>query len=160
MSSFRKDIEPGRGYRVGGFGVFALPVVHDVPCVGYVIDHADMGRMLFVTDTMMLEYTVPGLNHLLLEANYADDILERNIDDGRVPASMRRRLMESHMELETTKAILRSNDLSAVNEVVLIHLSDGNSDEARFVREVSEASGKPTYAARAWLELDVSKVPY
>lgn len=158
--AFRKDIRAGHGYRIGGFGVFAFDVCHDVPCVGYIIDHADMGRMLFVTDTMMLEYTVPGLNHVLLEANYADDILERNIEEGRVPSTMRRRLMDSHMELETTKRILRANDLSAVNEVVLIHISDGNADEERFVRECAAASGKPVYAARAGMELDLSKLPY
>ncbi|EKC78421.1 hypothetical protein LEA_03506, partial [human gut metagenome] len=38
------------------FKVFVLPVVHDVPCVGFVIEHQEMGRLLFITDTMMLEY--------------------------------------------------------------------------------------------------------
>lgn len=158
--AFRKDIQAGKGYRIGRFGVYAFEVFHDVPCVGYVIEHPEMGRLLFVTDTMMLEYTVPGLNHILLEANYADDILDRNIEDGRVPASMRRRLMDSHMELGTTKKILRANDMTGVNEVVLIHISDGNADEERFVREASEASGVPVYAAKAGLELDLSIMPY
>lgn len=158
--AFRKDIRAGHGYRIGGFGVFAFEVCHDVPCVGYIIDHPEIGRLLFVTDTMMLEYTVPGLNHIMLEANYADDILERNIDDGRVPVSMKRRLMDSHMELETTKRILRANDLSGVNEIVLIHISDGNADEARFVRECAAVSGKPVYAAKAGLEIDLSTLPY
>lgn len=158
--AFRKDIQPGRGYVLGGFKVFAFEVCHDVPCVGYIVDHEEMGRMIFVTDTMMLEYTVPGLNHILLECNYADDILDRNIMDGHVPAAMRRRLTESHMELETTKKILRANDLSAVNEIVLIHISDGNADEARFVREAAEISGKPVYAARPGMEMDLSITPY
>ena len=56
--SFRKEIEPMHGYIVGGFRVFAMPVCHDVPCVGFIIEHEDMGRMLFVTDTMMLESAV------------------------------------------------------------------------------------------------------
>lgn len=158
--SFRKEIEPMHGYIVGGFKVFAMPVCHDVPCVGFIIEHDDMGRMLFVTDTMMLEYRVPGLNHILLEANYAEDILDTKIEAGSVPLSMKPRLIHSHMEIETTKGILRANDLSGVNEIVLIHLSNGNSDERRFVREVQETSGKPVYAAVAGLELNLSINPY
>jgi len=158
--SFRKEIEPMHGYIVGGFKVFAMPVCHDVPCVGFIIEHEDMGRMLFVTDTMMLEYRVPGLNHILLEANYAEDILDTKIEAGSVPLSMKPRLIHSHMEIETTKGILRANDLSGVNEIVLIHLSNGNSDERRFVREVQETSGKPVYAAFAGLELNLSINPY
>lgn len=158
--SFRKEIEPMHGYIVGGFKVFAMPVCHDVPCVGFIIEHEDMGRMLFVTDTMMLEYRVPGLNHILLEANYAEDILDAKIEAGSVPLSMKPRLIHSHMEIETTKGILRANDLSGVNEIVLIHLSKGNSDERRFVREVQETSGKPVYAAVAGLELNLSINPY
>ena len=158
--SFRKEIEPMHGYIVGGFKVFAMPVCHDVPCVGFIIEHEDMGRMLFVTDTMMLEYRVPGLNHILLEANYAEDILDAKIEAGSVPLSMKPRLIHSHMEIETTKGILRANDLSGVNEIVLIHLSNGNSDERRFVREVQETSGKPVYAAVTGLELNLSINPY
>ena len=158
--SFRKEIEPMHGYIVGGFKVFAIPVCHDVPCVGFIIEHEDMGRMLFVTDTMMLEYRVPGLNHILLEANYAEGILDAKIEAGSVPLSMKPRLIHSHMEIETTKGILRANDLSGVNEIVLIHLSNGNSDERRFVREVQETSGKPVYAAVAGLELNLSINPY
>lgn len=158
--SFRKEIEHMHGYIVGGFKVFAIPVCHDVPCVCFIIEHEDMGRMLFVTDTMMLEYRVPGLNHILLEANYAEDILDAKIEAGSVPLSMKPRLIHSHMEIETTKGILRANDLSGVNEIVLIHLSNGNSDERRFVREVQETSGKPVYAAVAGLELNLSINPY
>ncbi len=158
--SFTKEIEPNHGYAIGGFKVYAFPVLHDVPCLGYIIEHAEMGRMLFVTDTMMLEYTFPKMNHILLEANYADDILDRRIEEGAVPAAMRPRLIGSHMELETTKGILKANDLSDCNEVVLIHLSNGNSDEGRFVREVSEVAGVPVYAANAGMVLDLSKNPY
>lgn len=158
--SFRKDIEPMHGYIVGGFKVFAMPVCHDVPCLGFIIEHEDIGRMLFVTDTMMLEYRVPGLNHILLEANYAEDILDAKIEAGSVPVSMKPRLIHSHMEIETAKGILRANDLSGVNEIVLIHLSNGNSDEKRFIREVQEVSGKPVYAAVAGLELNLSINPY
>ena len=159
-ANFTFPIEPNHGYKLGGFKVYAFPVLHDVPCVGYIIEHAEMGMMLFVTDTMTLEYTFPKMNHILLEANYADDILSRRLESGELPMAMKARLTSSHMELETTKQILKVNDLSECNEVVLIHLSNGNSDEERFVREVSEVAGVPVYAANAGMRLDLSQNPY
>lgn len=157
---FTKEITPMHGYKVGGFKILPIPVHHDVPCVGYVIEHAEMGRLLFVTDTMMLESVISGLNQIMIEANYADDILDANIENGRMPVSMRPRLLQSHMEIGTTKDILMSNDLSQVNNIVLIHLSDGNSNESRFVKEVSETTGKCVYAANKGMVIDFSKEPY
>lgn len=158
--AFCKSIEPMHGYKVGRFKVFAFPVVHDVPCVGFVIEHEEMGKLLFVTDTMMLEYRVPKLNHVMLEANYADDILQYNIDNGIVPFAMRDRLLHSHMELETAKDVIRANDMAEVNEVILIHLSGNNSDCGRFKREICEVSGKPTHIATAGMSYDLSKTPF
>lgn len=159
-SPFAIEIEPMHGYKIGGFKVLPLPVAHDVPCVGFIIEHEEMGRLVFITDTMMLEYRLPKLNHIMLEANYADEILQYNIDNGIVPVSMRDRLLHSHMELQTTKEILRANDLSGVNEIILIHLSNGNSDERRFVREVQEVAGKPVYIAKAGFEINLDKEVY
>lgn len=155
-----KEIEPMHGYKVGGFKILALPVVHDVLCVGFIIEHAEMGKLLFITDTMMLEYKLPLLNHIMLEANYDDAIPQYNIDNGIVPAGMRERLRLSHMELQTTKQILRVNDISLANEVILLHLSGNNSDAKQFQREVEEVSGKPVYIARKGLEIELTKEPY
>lgn len=153
--SFCKAIEPMHGYKVGGFKIFTLPVVHDVPCLGFIIEHQEMGKLLFVTDTMMLEYLVPKLDHIMLEVNYCDRILQENIEVGIVPVSMRDRLMHSHMELQTAKEILRSNNLSETKEVILLHLSDNNSDAKLFADEISRVAGKSVYIARKGLELNL-----
>ena len=157
---FTKNIVPGKGYKVGNFKIFAVLVKHDVPCLGYIISHPAMGKLLFVTDTITLDVCVAGLNHIMIEANYADDIVDSNIASGAMPEAMRPRLLNSHMEIEQTKAILAENDLSQVDNIILIHLSDGNSDEERFVREVRQLTGKPVYAANAGMTLDLSKQPY
>lgn len=157
---FTKSIVPNKGYKVGNFRIFTLQVKHDVPCLGFVISHPDMGKLLFITDTITLDVCVPGLNHIMIEANYADDIVEENIASGAMPEAMRPRLLNSHMEIEQTKAILAENDLSQVENIILIHLSDGNSNEERFVREVRELTGKPVYAADAGMTIDLSIQPY
>jgi len=157
---FCKEIEPKHGYIVGGFKVYALSVAHDVPCLGFIIEHQEMGKLLFITDTMMLEYRIPNLNHIMIEANYSDDVLDYNIENGITPAGMKDRLLHSHMELSTAKDILMANDLSQVNEIILIHLSGNNSDPEVFVDEVSSVSGKPTYIAKAGFEISLDKEPY
>ena len=158
LCAFAKRIEAGKGYKIGGFKVMPFSVAHDVPCFGFLIEHAEMGKLLFLTDTMLCEYTFQGLNHVLIECNYSDEILQNNINAGRVRPEMRPRLMQSHMELETCKGILKANDLTAVQSIVLIHLSDGNSNEKVFINEVQAATGKPTYAANKGFEISLSKM--
>lgn len=135
-------------YQVGGFTVVSFPVEHDVPCYGFYINHPETGGMLFITDTYLCEYTFPGLNHLFVEANYAEDIAVSNLNRGIINKFYMDRLWHSHMEIETTKNLIRANNTdNTVRDITLIHLSDKNSDEERFVREISEMSGVPTYAA-------------
>lgn len=153
--SFCKTIEPMHGYKVGGFKIFALPVAHDVPCLGFIVEHQEMGKMLFITDTMMLEYIVPKLDHIMIEVNYCDKILQENIDAGIVPVSMRDRLLHSHMEMQTAKDIIKANDLSNVKELILLHLSDNNSNSELFKAEMEKVSGKPVYIAKNGLELNL-----
>ena len=157
---FCKTIEPMHGYRIGTFKVFVVPVEHDVPCVGFVIEHAEMGKMLFVTDTMMFEYRIENLSHILLEANYSDEILDYNIENSITPASMRPRLLQSHMEIKTTEQILLSSNLDSVNEIVLIHLSNNNSDAEQFKQRIMQKTGKPVIVAKRGVTVNVSKEPY
>ena len=153
---FCRTIEPMHGYIVGNYKVYAFPVNHDVPCLGFIVEHPEMGKTLFVTDTMMLEYRFNGLNHIMLEANYSDKVLDYNIEQGYTPAAMRERLLGSHMELETTKGILAANDLSKVSEIILIHLSNDNSNGNEFKDEIERATGLPTYIARNGFEIDLT----
>lgn len=160
MPAFAKVAQSGCGYKIGNFKVIPFDVKHDVPALGYQVEHPDMGRLIFLTDTYYCEYTFDRVNHWLIEANYADDILDRNIVEGRMPPSMRPRLLKSHMEIETTKGLLSANDLSQTQNIVLIHLSDGNADEKRFVDEVVSLTGKPVVAANKGVIINVSRVPY
>ena len=153
--SFCKTIEPMHGYKIGSFKIFAIPVSHDVPCLGFIVEHQEMGKMLFITDTMMLEYVMPKLDHIMIEVNYCDKILQENIDAGIVPVSMRDRLLHSHMELQTAKDIIRANDLSEVKELILLHLSDNNSHSELFKEEMERVSEKPVYIAKNGLELNL-----
>ncbi len=46
------------------------------------------------------------------------------------------RIVQSYMEFETCKTCLRENDLRQTNNVVLIHLSDNNSNKELFKKDI------------------------
>lgn len=159
-NAYAKWIKPLHGYKVGNFNFLTFPVTHDVPCLGFVVDHPESGKILFITDTMTCDYKFNDISHMLIECNYSDEILNRNIQSGKIPASMRLRLLSTHMELETTKQIIQNQDISKLNNIVLIHLSDGNSNEKQFINEIEELTGKPVFAAKAGMELTIGKEPF
>lgn len=152
-------VEEGKGYKAGGFTIYPFEVMHDVPCVGYVVCHEECGKLVFFTDTYACQHSFTGVTHYLIEANYSDERLEANIAALRVPQLLRDRLLTSHMEIGNTIAFLRRNPLKAVRNIILVHLSDGNSDEAQFIDRTIAATGKRVYAARAGMVVDISAQP-
>ena len=151
-----RPVQPGKGYTLGRFQVIPFQVEHDVPCYGYIVNHPDTGKIVFLTDTYLSKYTFKDVNHFLVEANYCDEILDENISKGRVHPSQKQRLFMTHMELKTTKELLKANDLSQTRTIVLIHLSDGNSHQDRFISEIKDLTGKPVYAADNGFEIDLT----
>jgi phosphoribosyl 1,2-cyclic phosphodiesterase len=119
----------------------AFDLVHDMECLGYCIDIGG-SRIVYITDTLYCKYTFPGVTHFLIECNNARDILNENVANGTLNVSLRNRVAQNHMDIETVKGILMANDLSKVEAVYLLHLSNDNSDAERFKREVEEATGK------------------
>lgn len=133
--------------RVGSWTVLPFDTVHDAAePVGFVIANGD-AKALYLTDTAYCRYTFKGLTHLFVEANHSLAILKRNVERGVVPEAYRRRVIRNHLPIERLLDMLRANDLSRVQEIHLLHLSDGNSDERAFKRVVAAVTGKPVYVA-------------
>lgn len=150
-----KPIKGMQTFKVGGYKVFVLPMNHDVPCHGFTIEHAEMGRVFFATDTFAIKYRVEGINYYMIEANYNDEVLDENIASGKTPGVMRDRLLQSHMEASMTATFLTKCDLKRTKQVMLLHLSENNSDEKMCVRKVERATGKPTYVLHAGDEISL-----
>lgn len=148
-------------FRIGGYTVMTFDVKHDcADPVGFLIDHEETGLILFLTDSYFVPYTFPGLKNVIVEANFDQDLLDERVAAGRTHGFLRERIMSSHMSLETCKDLLRSNDLTQVNNIVLIHLSDSNSDEARFKREVYAETGKTVIVADSGMDIEFNKTPW
>lgn len=134
--------------QIGSWTILPFPAIHDTAePLNFLLANQAEEKMLFATDTCYIPYRFKGLSVIAIEANYALDILNANVERGAVPAAMKKRIMKSHMSIETAKGFLKANDLGQVREVHLIHLSDGNSDAERFKREIEELIGKPVYVA-------------
>ena len=141
----------------------AFGVKHDAKDpVGYLIYHPECGNVLFLTDTFYCPYNFNdvGLNNIIIEANFSRKIIDRKVKDGASPEFLRNRILKSHLSLEYCKELLEANDLSAVNNIVLIHLSDSNSDEEMFQREVTELTGKNVSVASNGMEIPFDKTPF
>ena len=68
---------PRRCRRMGRFTVQTFPVVHSVPTVGYLIEHPDFGRVLYVTDCSYIEFKFRNLNTILIEANWGQEFVHK-----------------------------------------------------------------------------------
>lgn len=150
------DMLPNKGYVIGGYKVVAFEALHDVRCLGFVIQHEEMGNLLFLTDSYRCPVQVLNLNHILIECNYSLPVLIEAINSGRTFSSQKKRLEESHMELQNCKNYLMSTDLTEVREIVLLHLSERNSKGDIMVDEIQGATGIPTYIADRGLELQLT----
>ena len=152
---FLKEIKPMQCFKVGNFKVFVLPMLHDVSCLGFVIEHIEMGKVFFATDTYAIRHRVAGIDYYMIESNYNDEVLNENIAKGIVPLAMRDRLMFSHMEAELTAQYLKRCSLNRTKGIFLMHLSDNNSNANLCVDKVVKATGKPTYVLHAGDEIQL-----
>ena len=147
-----KGEDLGKFRTFGGFTVFAFPAVHDVPCFSFIIIHRDMGRLAFIIDTEKVRYNLKdnNFNHILVEANYDKRMVSAEESKWKID-----HIVRGHMELQTTKQFLEATKTPKLRNVVLIHLSDTNSDNKLFHDEVSEVVDCPVYVAEKGMEIDL-----
>jgi phosphoribosyl 1,2-cyclic phosphodiesterase len=135
-------VKPLQQVQIGAWTVLPFDTVHDAAePLGFLIA-GDGEKVLYLTDTAYCPYCFRGLTRIMIECNYSKEILDRNIEAGRLHPGMRRRLLRSHMSLDRVLDFLAANDLTAVREIILVHLSDGNSDAGEFKRQVQAATGR------------------
>jgi phosphoribosyl 1,2-cyclic phosphodiesterase len=156
-----KVIKTQQSFTIGNFKIMPFDVMHDAAePLGFLIEHPDCGKVLFLTDTYYCKYTFPGLNNIIIEANYSKEIIDRKYGADSGKEFLRNRILKSHFSLENCKDMLSANDLTKVNNIVLIHLSDSNSDEVVFQKEVAELTGKNVSVASNGMKIPFNKTPF
>lgn len=130
-------------FQIGTWTVLPFDVQHDAAePFGYLILSKDGDKLLFATDTYYIKYKFAGITHLMIECNYMQSVLDDNVATGRVHKFQRGRVMRSHFSLENVLEFLKANDLSQVDEIHLLHLSDRNADAAYMHEAVAKTTGK------------------
>lgn len=144
-----------RPFHLGGFRITPFYVPHDgTPCFAYQIIHEEIGKLLFLTDLEYCKYKFKDISQVLIEANYSkESINQGNPNFGHI--------IKGHMELQTTLDFLYTNDNPSLMNVVLLHLSDSNSDSEYFTQKAIEiVSGANVYVADVGMEIQLNKEPF
>ncbi|KKN43608.1 hypothetical protein LCGC14_0701510 [marine sediment metagenome] len=137
-------IEADKQFQVGNWLIKPFETFHNAAePVGFLLA-TGMEKLAFVTDTLCIRPVFTGLTHLMVEIDFDMDILRANVRQGSDMA-IAKNVIRNHLSLDTAKAFFRANDMSAVQEIHLLHLSTGNADAALFKKEIQEITGRPVY---------------
>ena len=149
VPKFRANVlNIGQSVQIGTWTVIPFDVVHDAAePMGFIFENASKERLLFVTDTRLLHYKFKNITHMMVEANYSMKILIEKYSHGDLADMLKNRIIRSHFEFENSKSFIKLNSSEMLQVVWLLHLSDSNSDEELFKREVQELTGVPVYIA-------------
>jgi len=144
-----KVIEPLKQFDVGSWAVLPFPTQHDCAgSLGFLLATQGGEKLLFITDSYYCKYLFKGLTHIMIECNHSTEILRNNVESDLLAREQKNRLMQSHFSLENVKKFLQANDLSKVQKIHLLHLSDSNSDAEYFKREIEKLTGKLVIVAK------------
>ena len=133
---------------VGDWTVIPCEAVHDAPgTFGFLIGSPAGDRILYLTDSAYVKNKFPGITHLLIECNFDPEVMRDHAMVGKIDGGRYRRVVKTHMSIDTLLGFLKANDLSKLQEIHLLHLSAANSNAVSFKRRVQEVTGVPTYIA-------------
>lgn len=142
---------------LGGFTIQPFYLPHNgVPNFGYLIEHAEIGRLLFMTDMEYCRYDFAafGINHILVESNYDMELVDKSIHN------YTHKLL-GHCSIQTACGIIRANRTPELRTVILCHLG-AFSDEGSFKKHAKEAAGAGVGVdvADAGKIFDISLMPF
>jgi phosphoribosyl 1,2-cyclic phosphodiesterase len=148
------DNETRKCVKYGGFSIQPFKVEHDVPAFGYYIQHKEMGKLLFVTDTSYVKYDFSKLkvNHIMVETNYSDELLADDVK--------RNHVLVGHMSVNNAYEFVKHNESPQLRNIILIHLSDSNGNKEKFLEQFSTFKNCNVYVAEKGLTVDLSECPF
>lgn len=133
-----KIIYPMTRIPIGNYKVMALPVPHgDCDCFSYHITLPDGQTLLFATDAQTLPYKISNVNNLIVECNYANELIVDHLCGGKDVRSS----FNSHMELSETIKVINRLKSPSMNNLILIHLSESNASDELFKKRIWQECG-------------------
>ena len=155
---FLKGVPEKKWFQCGEFKVMGFYVPHDnTPNFGFLIEHDEMGRLLYMTDMEFSPYSFKNLRvqHLLIEANYIEDLVNREAENYA-------HQIRGHCSLNTCKGIVEANKTPDLRTVTLIHLSDKVCDPNSVLKEIKEVAGGrvEVNVAVPGLRVELKRLPF
>lgn len=147
-------LELGKKTKIGNFIIQPISVQHSCECYAYLIEHEDMGKLLFATDCNSFRYIIKDLNHILIEANHDDSTILNNMKHNRYTASQ----FKNHMNFNDTLRTIKANNNIYLQNIILCHLSNSNSNGNNYIQSIKEEIGiSNVFIADNGLKVDLSK---
>lgn len=103
----------------------------ECPCYGFLITHHDMGKLLYITDTEFVKWRFKDINHILISCNYQNKYIDGD-------EAKKNHVLRGHMELNTVKEFVKANNLNALRNVILCHMSRDNAEPEECVSELQK----------------------
>ena len=117
--------------KYGCFTIKAFQVPHNgTRNCGFLI-YTDNQKFLYMTDYEYCPYSFnrTQINHMLIECNYINDMLNRDIPNFE-------HKVRGHAELETVKKFVETNNSDALQNAILCHLGLDSTDKDRIIAEI------------------------
>lgn len=136
-------LKNGQQKQINEFKVSSFDASHDIDTLGFIIE-AGAEKVFFLTDSYKLIWNLSSWKFtcVMIEANYCEDIVKSKSE-----SFINKRRLKSHMSIQTAILTLEKMDLSECKNIVLLHLSDGVSNEREFKRITQERFGIPVTIA-------------
>jgi phosphoribosyl 1,2-cyclic phosphodiesterase len=130
-------------FTVGTMKIIPFNVKHDCnQPFGFLVKSLITGKKLvYIVDSGVIWFDFKGVTHWLVEANH----YEKGLENSDLEEVVKKRIAENHMSFERLSEFLSDSDLSNTEEIHLLHLSNGNSNEQKFVLELQRQTGVPVY---------------
>ena len=106
----------------------------ECPCYGFLIDHPEIGRMLYITDCEVIKWRFKDIDHILLGVNYDKDMV-----DWSNPAK-NNHVFRGHLEIGTACDFVKANYSDRLQNVIMCHLSSGTADSDSFIKKMKKVA--------------------
>lgn len=136
-------LKNGQQKQINDFKVSSFDASHDIDTLGFIIESGSE-KVFFLTDSYKLIWNFISYQFtcVMIEANYCEDLIKSKSE-----TFINRRRLRSHMSIQTAILTLEKMDLSKCRNIVLLHLSDGLSNEKEFKEKTEKRFGIPVTIA-------------
>jgi len=126
--SFPLTASDGRFVHTNGDGT-------ECPIFGFLIEHDEMGKMVYLTDCEFCKWNFKRtrLNHMLIGVNYQEKYAP--IDDAK-----KAHVISGHMSEKTAIEFIKANQTDALQTIILGHLSEFSCNAEELLANVKKVA--------------------